>query len=524
MTISPTVEQDPVDVLVIGGGISGLTMAHELAERGLRVRVLEKGQGLGGKAISYNTQPHNLPGEHGPHFFPAFYAHFQSILTRIPLDPAKPQAGYVPDQLVSIQPASPRTRQQDKTWRERLDGLLMFVGFFNLGLIAPHRSQTRYTTVSFRDYFDVASRSTRTQKRFNGPQTLLAARTDLCDATTICDFYFTALRWPRNQVLRTFPAPTHLALFAPWRAYLEHVLGVRFHCGVEIERVSLRADGHVDTIVDTNGQSHKARYYAFCVPVEILRQLVTANQGLMPLSKSFASLSRLDAACYGGIQLFLRGKTPALARKIFEPDHPWLLVGLDHSSYFQAPHCRDFTVFSTIIAEWDKPGQFIKKPARHCTPDELIAEKLAVLKSHFPEADFELEGYSIDPTLRYDPEKGWHCTSPLFISRTGTFDCRPLPGFHGPNLTLAGDFTRTTNVLTASMESACESGRRAAKAILDRENKGDGMRLNLSGLPRWCRFVRAVDGLLFRLGLPNPLDLLYRLLRRALKRRGLVEK
>jgi hypothetical protein len=69
------------------------------------------------------------------------------------------------------------------------------------------------------------------------------------------------------------------------------------------------------------------------------------------------------------------------------------------------------------------------------------------------------------------------------------------------------------------MENACESGRRAAKAILDRERKGDKMRVDGTSFPRWVRMVRALDGLLDRVGLPNPLDLLFRLTRALMKRR-----
>jgi len=74
-------------------------------------------------------------------------------------------------------------------------------------------------------------------------------------------------------------------------------------------------------------------------------------------------------------------------------------------------------------------------------------------------------------------------------------------------------------VLTASMENACENGRRAAKAILDREHKGEGLRVEGTSLPRWARLVRALDGLLCRVGIINPLDLLFRLARAVMKRR-----
>jgi NADPH-dependent 2,4-dienoyl-CoA reductase/sulfur reductase-like enzyme len=58
-------------VVVIGGGVAGLSAAHELIDRGYEVIVVEGRSAIGGKA---RTQPvpgtgtsgrKNLPGEHG---------------------------------------------------------------------------------------------------------------------------------------------------------------------------------------------------------------------------------------------------------------------------------------------------------------------------------------------------------------------------------------------------------------------------------------------------------------------------
>src|SRR5215471_21394427 len=77
-------------VAVLGGGVAGLSAAHELAERGFAVRVYERKPALGGKARSIpvpnsgsdGRQP--LPGEHGFRFFPGFYKHVTDTMRRIP--------------------------------------------------------------------------------------------------------------------------------------------------------------------------------------------------------------------------------------------------------------------------------------------------------------------------------------------------------------------------------------------------------------------------------------------------------
>ena len=75
-------------VAVLGGGVGGLTAAHELADRGFDVTVLEWRDAFGGKARSMDVpgsatagrKP--LPGEHGFRFFPGFYRHIPDTMSR----------------------------------------------------------------------------------------------------------------------------------------------------------------------------------------------------------------------------------------------------------------------------------------------------------------------------------------------------------------------------------------------------------------------------------------------------------
>src|SRR5215470_7589107 len=90
-------------VIVLGGGVAGMSAAHELAERGFEVVVLERRDIPGGKARSISVADegedtsghqladnapgpigHRLPGEHGFRFFPGFYKHVIDTMRRIP--------------------------------------------------------------------------------------------------------------------------------------------------------------------------------------------------------------------------------------------------------------------------------------------------------------------------------------------------------------------------------------------------------------------------------------------------------
>ena len=99
-------------VVILGGGVAGLSAAHELLERGYQVEVLREALLPGGKARSIpvlqGIGDHGgkdahvaavraavaadplgakrpwLPGEHGFRFFPNFYRHVTDTLARIP--------------------------------------------------------------------------------------------------------------------------------------------------------------------------------------------------------------------------------------------------------------------------------------------------------------------------------------------------------------------------------------------------------------------------------------------------------
>jgi renalase len=65
----------PPDCLIVGAGIAGLLAANVLAEAGLRVRVLEKGRGLGGRMATRRRD--EAVFDHGAQFFTVRDARFE---------------------------------------------------------------------------------------------------------------------------------------------------------------------------------------------------------------------------------------------------------------------------------------------------------------------------------------------------------------------------------------------------------------------------------------------------------------
>ena len=101
-------------VVILGGGVAGMSAAHELIERGFEVVVLERRDIAGGKARSIPVSDsedggagheladrgvaaieHQLPGEHGFRFFPGFYKHVVDTMRRIPSFDGRPVADHL---------------------------------------------------------------------------------------------------------------------------------------------------------------------------------------------------------------------------------------------------------------------------------------------------------------------------------------------------------------------------------------------------------------------------------------------
>lgn len=122
----------PADVLVVGGGVAGLSCATRLAERGRRVVLVEARGRLGGRAASWVDPRMNAEIDNGPHLLAGTYRELRSFFRRLAVDP-----WHGAERLrVALWSASPR-RRHVLAWRRAPGRLGLALGFAQFGALSP---------------------------------------------------------------------------------------------------------------------------------------------------------------------------------------------------------------------------------------------------------------------------------------------------------------------------------------------------------------------------------------------------
>lgn len=522
------------DVVVVGGGIGGLTAAHELAERDLDVTVLEAADRFGGKARStpIDDGPRPLHGEHGFRFFPAFYRHVVDTMARIPDGGGTVAANLVETEATLVASVDGPDRiaetgrpESVRDWLERIrptfaddlppaDVAFLLERLLYLLTACERRRNEDLDEVSWWRFLDAENRSAAFRQRLaNTTQSLVALRPQVCSARTIGTIYLQLLFGqldPTRPTERILNAPTSRAWIDPWTDHLER-LGVDLRTGVRAR--ALEFDGRRVTGVGVaDGETVEGDEYVLAVPVDVAPRFVTA--GMVAVDPALGRIERLDTAWMNGIQFFLSADLELTPGHQVYADSPWALTSISQRQFWsgydlesRGPDAVE-GVLSVIVSDWETPGLVVDKPAKECTREEVATEVRAQLAAHLDADERRLTDdlvvdWFLDPAI-VETDEGLENRSPLLVNTVGSLRNRPPADVDVGNLTLAGDYVRTNTDL-ASMESANEAGRRAANAVLDRRGIS-GTRARIWPLEEPAVFepFKRQDRLRYRLGLPHP--------------------
>lgn len=539
-------------VAILGGGVGGLSAAHELVKHGFAVDVYERDGELGGKARSQLVpdprDPSRLmPGEHGFRFYPHFYKHLFATMREIPFTPGPNRApssdGTVYGNLVESSEAGiadgrivigPRTVEGGplelaRTTRALFRGLdvtardaAIYAGYlFRFLTSCPERREAEYERMTWTEYVGRTRHYSPAFARLLAavPRTMVAMSADIGSARTIgtvsSQLFFT-FDDDRGGMDATMTGPTTQVWLAPWRDYLVGA-GVRFHHGVAIDRFEL--DRERIARVWAGGRAIEADYYVSAMPLEVMQRLI--DDRLATADESLARVRGMDRATawMTGAQFFLRRDTPLCRGHMFYPGADWGLTSISQAQFWRprmgslGDHfARDLAgVISVDISDWDTRSQRTGKRAKDCTSadeilDEVWTQLCAGLGSAAPDRA-DVIGRHLDSNIVFRRDAQGHMrphnTTPLLIHRPGSWFDRPDAELRIPNLVLASDYVRTATDL-ASMEGANEAARRAVRGLLRREG------LDANACPIWplsegrtLELAQRADRLLFLAGRPH---------------------
>jgi uncharacterized protein with NAD-binding domain and iron-sulfur cluster len=516
-----------ITVAVLGGGVAGLSAAHELAERGYRVTVYEKRDRPGGKARSYST-PEGRPAEHGFRFFPAFYQHLPDTMKRIPSGPRTAfdrlvgtdefmfaQAGGRED---LISPVEVRTlkdlvfiiratrRLATSLGISLKDGIWLARRLLRLLASCDERRELHWDFQSWWEFLDADNRSEGFRKFLADglTRTLVAARGREMSARTgggIALQLLFGLAHSANRADSVLDAPTNDAWIDPWMVHLR-AMGVDLRMGARVEGIAMQGDRVSGVTVD--GQTETADYYVAALPVEVMRTMLSPE--LRHAEPRLNGLDSLITRWMNGIMFYLKDDLPLVRGHAIFLDSEWGLTSISQRQFWRGVDFGRFGVggiLSVDISEWQRPGGN-GKVAAQCTAEEIRDEVLRQLHDHLDTRliGVDVRGWFLDESIEFPNPSSTANAEPLLVNTTGSWAHRPPAATAIPNLMLAADYVRTSTDL-ATMEGANEAGRRAVNAILEATgSSAEPCALwPLYEPPLFVR-VRKLDKLLWRLHRP----------------------
>jgi uncharacterized protein with NAD-binding domain and iron-sulfur cluster len=495
-------------VAILGGGVGGLTAAHELAERGFDVVVLEARAIPGGKARSLPVPGSatggraDLPAEHGFRFFPGFYRHVPDTMRRIPVGQTTVLDRLTGATRILLAQAGGRNELiAGAHLPESLDDLVVLSRFLaelmtSLGIpVEEHawlmeRLLTLLTSCDERRYqqweleswwgFVRAEDRSEAFRKFLAEgltRTLVAARAREISARTggliLAQLLFDLTR-AGGRADRVLDAPTNEAWIDPWVAHLRS-LGVDLRLSTPVE--GLTVSGGRIAGVTTPAGTVTADHYVAALPVEIMRTL--AGPPLRALEPRLARLDRLVTRWMNGILFYLDRDEPLVHGHAIYIDSEWALTSISQAQFWDGVDLERYGdgrvkgILSVDVSDWTTPSRRTGKVAMRCTSEEIRAEVWAQLADHLndgPEPVLDERNvltWFLDPAIEFPNPTEATNLEPLLINTAGSWADRPDATTRIPNLLLAADYVRTNTDL-ATMEGANEAARQAVNAILDR--------------------------------------------------------
>lgn len=436
-------------VLVIGGGLAGLTAALELVDRGFRVTVLDAAARAGGKAGS-DPDIDGIMRDHGMHIFPGWYTNLRGILARIGVSGSLVDHDHVAylerDKFPDI-----RTLKETSSWRNHLHNVFRgplpwyrnaLYFYFLLDLAGQHFDQ--------RKFLDQVSETGLLYARwYRDEEVARFCQANILHAASVNADEVSAMSW-QNVVRSWLRSPT--PFFSIVRGSLQEAViepfvrvlrdkGVAFQLGSTVTKLDV-AGGRIAGArwqAGSDAGVATADRYVLAAPLDVVGRLV--DDDVYAAAPDLGNIHRLQAEPMSGFYIDLSGKIPGLGSSFL------FLVGSSYGlSLIDTTPDAPTSALSVVVSDFG--------PMRSLSPDLISRLVMAELRAYLP-----IPESMVVRTALHD-----NADTPLYINTAGSWTDRPEARTQIPNLYLAGDYCQNPIDL-ATMEGAVVSARLAAREL-----------------------------------------------------------
>ncbi len=508
-------------VIILGGGVAGMSAAHELGERGFEVEVYERNfKYCGGKARSVDVPGTNLldtdkflPGEHGFRFFPGFYKHVTDTMKRIPFTDSTGKANTSGcfDNLTSTSRIMVARNGKDPivtiaSFPHSLSELKLIIhdmtGGVKTGLThaeidffaertwqlmtsSTERRDNDYERLGWWEYLQ-ADRFSETYQHLlveGLTRTLVAAQAKSASTKTGGDIFLQLIFNmidPSVATDRVLNGPTNEKWLNPWIDYLKKI-GVSYNLDHRVTAINMK-NGNVESVVVKTWEGVEstvtADYFILATPVE--QAAVLLNDEMIKADPTLTNIQTLakSVSWMNGIQYYLNEDITINKGHIIYSDSEWAVTSISQVQFWkdydlsQRFNGKVKGVLSVDISDW-LYTTYEGKLADECNPEkvsELVWKQMkASLNINGKEIlrDDMIEHYYLDRDIRWAKKEGRDVDQePLLVNTINSWDLRPEASTGIPNFFLASDYVRTNTDL-ATMEGANEAARRAVNCIIE---------------------------------------------------------
>ena len=458
-----------MNVVIIGGGIAGLSSATVLAELGNNVTLIERNNELGGFVRSHYDKL-NYYQEHTPRVFFHNYYNFFNIMDRIPIYYQKQKTDKKLRDIFQKMDSNYLVDKYGLTstsifkiiFKSRLNLFeLLSFGFFILRymMCSTERLQDDADRIGIGSF--IKNESGR--KRFEMLSFIMGEPLEKLPLHKVVRLIEQNLA---TETLYTLKGNTNEFLFHNWELYLREI-GVKVIKNIEVERIS--------TVKNTNTYSvttNKKNYTGFgkvIVATDLWNMISLFERSNIKVDPHIYELSEQAKSNQMGVNIYFNSLITFKSKSIYALENSdWkLIIEPKDNNWKDKPNIG---IWSVSIPDENLFSTRLNKTLKQCTQNEIFDEIWhQIYNSRIFDAT-ELPREQIIP-MYYKIWDGWEIREnsvvnkePYFLNAIGTFGKRPKQFINMKDIFLAGAYTNTS-YYHYWVEGACESGLEAAQLI-----------------------------------------------------------